>query len=355
MTLPWRRMKIGAVPRWSRAPPAMSYIAITLNHMRAVKAWADAEGAEASLDLRSCELEVRCRNRYFRFHPRFLARREGRLFHTHELVDYAMGFIGWLPYGIVRYELSDDKLAFKAFAAAAGLKVPARWDADAPRGDYILKSATGSFGYEITGPYRCGSAPSRRPPAQTGAQAATPVFAEEFVEGDALKVWFWGGEAFFAHRQAWPCVRGDGVSSVRALLQERLGPATDQWLGTSEQPFLQDALAFQHLSLDEVPAADRTVWLDFRYGRTYAGDSLNPHSDSILDGLPTRARADVDRVGAAVGQELQKRFPAPVLFAVDGVLDAHGQVWWLEVNSNPTLPPDGYSHIFSTLFGARRT
>ncbi|MBK6004881.1 hypothetical protein JJB11_02150 [Ramlibacter ginsenosidimutans] len=356
MTPAARRMKIGARSRWSRAPPAaMSYIAITLNHMRAVKAWADAEGAEASLDLRNCELEVRCRNRFFRFHPRFLARREGRLFHTHELVDYAMGFIGWLPYGIVRYELSDDKLAFKSFAAAAGLKVPARWPADAPRGDYILKSATGSFGYEITGPYRSGSAPGRMPPAPAaGPGAATPVFAEEFVEGDALKAWFWGSEAFFAHRQAWPCLRGDGTSSVRALLHERLGPAAADWLGSPEQPFLEDALAFQHLSLDAVPAAERAVWLDFRYGRTYAGDSLNPHSDSILDALPTRARADVDRVGAAVAQELQKRFPAPVLFAVDGVLDAQGQVWWLEVNSNPTLPPDGYAHIFSTLFGPPR-
>jgi hypothetical protein len=349
-------MKIGARSRWSRAPPAaMSYIAITLNHMRAVKAWADAEGAEASLDLRSCELEVRCRNRYFRFHPRFLARREGRLFHTQELVDYAMGFIGWLPYGIVRYELSDDKLAFKSFAAGAGLKVPARWDADAPRGDYILKSATGSFGYEITGPYRSGSAPSRMPPTPAaGSQGAAAVFAEEFVEGDALKVWFWGSQAFFAHRQAWPCLRGDGVSSVRALLQERLGPGTEEWLRSPEQPFLEDALAFQHLSLDAVPASERAVWLDFRYGRTYGPESLNAHSDNALDALATRARSDVDRVGAVVGQELQKRFPAPVLFAVDGVLDAQGQVWWLEVNSNPALPPDGYAHIFSTLFGGKR-
>jgi D-alanine-D-alanine ligase-like ATP-grasp enzyme len=103
-----------------------------------------------------------------------------------------------------------------------------------------------------------------------------------------------------------------------------------------------------------VPAPERAVWLDFRYGRTYAADSLNPHSDSILDALPARARADVDRVGAAVAQELQQRFPAPVLFAVDGVLDAHGQAWWLEVNSNPTLPPDGYARIFSTLFGPPR-
>lgn len=332
----------------------MSYIVVTLNHMRAVKAWADAEGAEASLDLRNCELEVRCRNRYFRFHPRFMASRDGRLFHTHELVDSATGFIGWLPYGIVRYELSDDKLAFKSFAAAAGLKVPARWPAEAPRGDYILKSATGSFGYEITGPYRSGSAPARRPPAQpAGPESAAPVFAEEFVQGDALKVWFWGSEAFFAHRQAWPCVRGDGTSSVRSLLHERLGPATEHWLGSPGQPCLEEALAFQHLSLDAVPAPEQSIWLDFRYGRTYAPERLSTHSDSILDALPTRARADVDRVGAAVGQELQKRFPAPVLYAVDGVLDAEGQAWWLEVNSNPTLPPDGYAYIFSTLFGRR--
>lgn len=81
---------------------------VTLNHMRAVKAWTDANDARVSLDLRNWELEVRCRNRHFRLRPRF----------------------------------------------RAGLRVPARWPVVAPEGDYILKRSAGSFGGEIAGPYR---------------------------------------------------------------------------------------------------------------------------------------------------------------------------------------------------------
>lgn len=334
----------------------MAYISITLNHMRAVKAWADAQDAHVNLDLRNCELEVRCRNRYFRFTPRFLARRAGRIFHTHELVEHATGFIGWLPYGLIRYDLSDDKLAFKSFAAGAGLRVPARWAADAPAGDYILKRSVGSFGYEITGPYRAGAEPARTPPAAAGAAGVRgELFAEQFVQGEALKVWFWGGHAFFAHRQARPQVRGDGLSTLRALVAPRVPLPMEQWVHTPDSAVLQDALAYQSLSLDDVLAAGRCAWLDFRYGRTFQPEELEVHSDSQLEALPSVARADVGRIGAVLGAELQKRFPVPVLFAVDGVLDADGAVWWLEVNSNPMLPPDGYAWIFGTLFGPART
>ena len=109
------------------ALPAMAYINATLNHMRAVKSWADANDASVDLDLRNWELEVRCRNRYFRLHPRFRGGRDGRVFYTSELGEHASGFVGWLPYRQVRYDLSDDKLIFKSFAAGAGLRVPARW------------------------------------------------------------------------------------------------------------------------------------------------------------------------------------------------------------------------------------
>jgi len=334
--------------------PAMSYIAITLNHMRAVKTWADAEDADTRLDLRNWELEVRCRNRYFYFSPRFLARREGRIFHTQELVEAATGFIGWLPYGLLRYDLSDDKLVFKAFAAAAGLQVPAQWEAETPQGDYILKRSVGSFGYEITGPYRAGRAPARSPPEhQVGTQPQGCLFAEQFIAGDALKAWFWGRQPFFAHRQAPPQVAGDGLSTLRTLVARRLGLPEADLSRAPEFAHLQDALAYQDLALADVLAAGRRAWLDFRYGRTYESEELVSRSDNQLEDLPAGARADLDRIGAVLGAELQKRFSVPVLFAVDGVVDAEGTVWWLEVNSNPMLPPDGYASIFATLFGGR--
>ena len=56
-------------------------------------------------------------------------------------------------------------------------------------------------------------------------------------------------------------------------------------------------------------------------------------------------------MGTVAGAHLRSLFNAPVLFAVDGVCDASGRVWWLEMNSNPILPPDGYAPMFNSLFG----
>src|SRR4051812_46809898 len=332
----------------------MAYLTITLNHMRAVKAWADAHGAEVDLDLRNWELEVRCRHRYFRFHPRFLARRGARVFHTEDLVEQVTGFIGWLPYRVLRLDLSSEKLAFKSFAAGAGLTVPATWPAEAPEGDYVLKRSAGSFGDEITGPYRVGQGVVRTPADRMGgAGAASQVFAEAFVHGDALKVWFWGRTPFFAHRQAWPAVEGDGRSTLRSLVGRRipLAAGQGQGQGSAELDFLQDVLAYQELGLDDVLPAGRRAWLDFRYGRTFAPEQLSAGSDSDLEALPASVLAQVERMGAVMGSELEKSFPAPILYAADAVLDAQGAVHWLEINSNPMLPPDGYARIFATLFG----
>lgn len=333
----------------------MAYISVTLNHMRAVKAWTDANDARVSLDLRNWELEVRCRNRYFRFHPRFRAGDGGRVFYTHELGENANGFIGWLPYRPVRYDLSDDKLAFKSFAAGAGLRVPAQWPVVAPEGDYILKRSAGSFGGEIAGPYRAGHAAGREPAHQTGPEGPRgELFAEQFIAGDALKVWFWGDQAFFAHRQRWPRVQGEGQSTLRALIAGRTARPPDEVERLPEVAVLQAALEYQGWRLSDVLPQGQSAWLDFRYDQTYTVDQYKVRSDSELEALPVGARTDIDRAGAALARELQQRFPAPVLFALDGVLDEEGSIWWLEVNSNPVLPPDGYARIFSTLFGAAR-
>ena len=56
-----------------------------------------------------------------------------------------------------------------------------------------------------------------------------------------------------------------------------------------------------------------------------------------------------------LAEELSRVFPAPVLYSVDGVVDEGGAVWWLEMNSNPILPPEGYPLIFETLFGVGGT
>ena len=333
----------------------MSYIAITLNHMRSVKAWADAAGADVQMDLRSFALEVKCRNRFYRFHPRFLGQREGRLFHSEMLVEDVTGFIGWLPYTALRTELSSDKLVFKRFATAAGERVPATWPPESPQGDFLLKHSVGSFGYQITGPYRQGATEVRTPPPSLGPGGPTGTpYAEQFIQGRSLKVWYWGDAAFYAHCQAWPTVRGDGVSTLESLAAGRLGVSAQAVAQSRDRPLVTDSLAFQGLSPAQVLAAGREAWIDFRYGRTHQPEAPSGSSDNQLQDLPALARASIGRMGAAVGGDLMERYHVPVLYAVDGVVDADDQVWWLEMNSNPLLPPDGYDPMFSSLFGADR-
>ncbi|HZY18320.1 MAG TPA: hypothetical protein VFE82_07550 [Ramlibacter sp.] len=330
----------------------MAYLAITLNHMRSVKAWADAMGAETSLDLRSFQLEIRARNRYYRLKPRFLGRREGGLFHSDVLVPEATGFIGWLPYGLLRWDLSDDKLAFKRFAQAAGLRVPARWAPGEASQPYLLKRSAGSFGSQITGPWPPGST-SAREPASTSAQGE--LFAEQFVEGSSLKVWCWGEQAFFAHCRASPCVTGEGSSTVGDLLQPRLAPVGATPARLQDTGVLDACLAHQGLTLASVLPADATAWFDFRYGHDYLPEQPTADSDNVLESLEATVREQVHAAASVLGAELHRRFAAPVLFAVDGVCDPQGQVWWLEMNSNPILPPDGYGPVFQSLFGGRPT
>lgn len=329
----------------------MSYITITLNHMRSVKAWADAAGAEANLDLRTFELEVKARNRFYRFKPRFLGLREGRLFHSDKLVDLVFGFIGWLPYGILRWDLAEDKLVFKKFAESSGLRVPASWTPEsAPKG-FLLKRSVGSFGLQISGPYRAGTTSvTVPPPAQAENQGS--LFAEQFVEGASLKVWYWGSKPFFAHRHEAPLVLCDGKRSLCSLVDERLAGVGDSLEASSERAVIETCLAYQRLSLSDVPPAGQTVWMDFRYGKTYKADRPQTAPDNDLDALPPDVREQVDKMGQAGAVHLHGLFNAPVLYAVDGICDATGQVWWLEMNSNPVLPPDGYAPMFASLFGA---
>ena len=103
----------------------MSYIAITINHVRAIKAWAHAHGGQANLDLLTFELEVKARHRYFVLFPQFLALVNGRLAHVTQLTPDVIGFIGWLPYRAIQWPLSTDKMVFKRCLLQAGLATPA--------------------------------------------------------------------------------------------------------------------------------------------------------------------------------------------------------------------------------------
>ena len=331
----------------------MAYINAFVAHLRAVSEWGARSGAAINLDMINFEMEVKCRNRYCTFHPQFVTTVQGRLANTREMTPETGGFAGWLPYRALTFELSQDKLRFKQLMDASGMRTPAKWNvADPsvrPDKDYILKRSMGSFGYELSGPYPSHSfAAEQKPPA--GEQRGT-LFAEQFVRGRAVKLWCWGALPFFAHVQQFATVKGDGESSLQQLLEQRFDKVGTPFAAYREQHVTRDCLAFQGLSLTDVPPAGSAPFIDYRYGREHQGRA-SLESDNQLPAMSERVKRDMTRAANLMAGELLSRFPAPVLYSMDAVLDDNEDLWWLEVNSNPTLPPEGYAPMFSDLFGA---
>ena len=321
----------------------MSYIASVWNHLRLVQAWATAQNAQLAIDGRSFELEVKGRHRYFNLAPRFFARRDGRTSYVVEpWAEGIVGFAGWLPYRLVSWQLSTDKLAFDAHMRSLGLRVPRLFKADQkPDVAYIVKRAQGSFGERITGPCLPGSAA----PLEEGE------FRQAFVPGRNLKVWFWGRQPIYAHLTDYPEVVGDGASDLQTLCarqQPALGTTDDD---ADAADIFAAALAFQGLTIGSVLAEGRRAWVDFRYGRAYGPPrrGATPY-DNALSTLHEPVAQQISEMGRVIGDHLEPQFRVPVLYSVDAVVDRDHQVWWLEANANPALPPDGYFPILDTLF-----
>lgn len=330
----------------------MSYITITLNHFRAVQAWAQSNGAEARLDITTFEMQVKVRNRYFRFYPQFLAKTQGRSGNIGFLTSNSVGFIGWLPYRPSRWERGMDKLDFKQLVAGKGLLTPAVF-AGTPTRDFIYKWSRGSFGYELYGPYHAGQ-DAPRPPAPAAGPNAGELFAEEFVQGAILKAWFWGATPFFVHLNDYPVFEADGIASTEELVRRRCLRVWHDMSDAREMDPVWGSLAYQGLRRSDIPPAGGKYWLDYRYGRHFEAKMPTSESDCKLKTMPGHARAQLAHAGQVLATELRQDFPAPVLYSLDGILAPDGQIWWLEMNANPVLPPDGYPVIFGNLFGAQR-
>lgn len=328
----------------------MSYIAITLNHFRAIKSWADQCDAEITLNARSFELDVKYRNRYYTLKPRFVTETGGRLGYTAGLGKDAKGFIGWLPYDILRWELAQNKLTFKKFLGEAGLRSPESWSAASDAtDDFLVKATLGSFGYQIYGPYR-----RAEKPVFTSEKAGNPEsidFCEQFILGTNMKVWFWGTDPIYAHVHSYPTIIGDGTSTAKELVTTRVNRAGAAFNDKADTANLLAALAFQSVALSDVLPDGKEVWIDFRYGRQYQPIAPTAKSDNDLGKVDANVRKQINDLGLKVGAKATARFKASILYAVDGVVDEEGRVWWLEVNSNPMLPPEGYEFMFASLFG----
>lgn len=326
-----------------------AYVNITFNHLAALQHWVTQTGGVATLDVRDLTLEVKHRGRYFRMYPTFQANVGGSLVHLPNLSPQAIGFGGWRPYTTFSHPHSTSKPLFKQFVREAGLRTPREWDAkmSPPECDYLLKPQTGSFGRHLFGPYRAHARPAASGP---DLQDAGPLFAEEFIQGHALKVWFWGARPFFAHMQSYPTLQGDGASTLGELLDRRIAASVARD-AAAQIAVATACLAFQGHALADVLPAGEHAWIDYRYGQQYVtGFGMTPISDNQLDALHERSGTQLAEMGRALAKLLQETIPVPVMITVDGILDAEGRIWWLEMNTNSLLPPEGYGAMFADLF-----
>lgn len=327
------------------------YMTMLMNHVRAVRDWTQKYAAQTSIDMASFQMEVKARHRYFTLHPQFRARVGNRLVNVPQLTEEATGFLGWLPYRPpLQWALSTDKLEFKAYAVEHGLRTPKWWKSpEQPDRDYVLKTSRGSWGMEVSGPFRAGT-PASMPQGSPGTQGEP--FAEQFILGTNLKIWIWGRTVFHVHSHPYATVTGDGVSTVDELVEQLAqsqSPRTPRPVDDARG--LQACLEYQGLARSDVPSKGRTVWLEVRYGRDYRSPVTTEAADNCLPRLAPEVLRQANAATEILERDLMARFNAPILYSLDGVADSNGDVWWLEVNSNPSLPPNGYPHIFETLFG----
>lgn len=329
----------------------MAYINAFVTHFRAVQDWGVRAQASMDLDFLDFQLEVKCRHRYFSFFPQFFTAVDGFFANTETITPTTGGFAGWLPYRPLTYELSQDKLQFKNFIAAAGLRTPRHWtvgDQGAqPDRDYILKRSSGSYGRELSGPFRAGTLPVAQ--SQPEGQPQGTLFAEEYITGRALKVWCWGQRPVFAHARQPKLLLANGTATVRELAADHLAKSGQTLESYSERRVLDDCLRYQGLALDDVPRHGSRPFIDYRYGRDpLVRSSLE--SDDDFPQLGPALQEEITQAARLVATHLRDFLKAPVLYSLDGVIDESDRIWWIEINSNPTMPPEGYQAMFSDLF-----
>ena len=328
----------------------MAYLNVSYNHFSAIQKWANETGAEAIVDLKDFTLEVKHRGRYYRMYPMFQGKVGNQLVHLPQLTPDVSGFGGWRPYQTLTHPHSNDKQLFKDYLRQCELRAPASWEYSGkpPEQDYVLKARSSSFGRGLFGPYSGGT-----PPTATAEEMAPygNLFAEQFVAGRMLKVWFWGTRPFFVHMQDYPSITGDGRSTVRELAQRRVGQAKLKWESFEQKPVVLDCLAFQGLNLDDKLEQGRSAWIDFRYSQLYETPATGSAiSDNQLEPLLKLSGDQLPRMGEALARLLRPTVPVPVMITADGLLDAEGRIWWLEMNTNSLMPPEGYATMFADLF-----
>jgi hypothetical protein len=315
----------------------MFFMTGLLNHLKRVQAYVVEAGGEASVDARDLSLEVTIGSQTRRFLPQFTQWRDGRRSYTPTFSAEVRAFIGWRPYAARRWAATAEKLAFKEYAQAADIRVPACWrepSADVRR--FLVKQSQSSFGDKIRGPFE------RLDQANPHHALKQGDYYEAFVPGRIAKAWYLDGELVCLELRPPPFVVGDGHATILALAAK-----------CNPLPIDEQALAWivgaQGKRLDNVLEEGRRIVVDFKYASPF--DSWTFDNENVL---ATVQDTDVGMQLKHAGRGLLTAIPPDMrhdtLITLDAVVDAEDRAWFLEMNSNPMVHPDIYPALLKSAF-----
>ncbi len=306
-----------------------------LNHFTELLPVLQRAGAEASLNLRNFHLELRAGGRSYTLCPQFVKRENGERKYTPEFDADVARFIGWCPYFNRRWELSNEKLKFKAYALANGLRTPEYSDdPDAEMNDVVVKKSNSSFAQNISGPFRR----SKQHPLDAGGGE----FYERFIPGRIAKIFYWDDRAICLELEKSATVTGDGRRIIKQLLEPRVA-VRDRLKRVTEY------LDFVGKSIEDVVEFGVAQQVDFRYGSAFNVGSDLENIDLTKKPIPELA-PQLDAIGDRLWEGIPPEIRSGTLYTVDAVLDADDKLWLLEMNSNPFIHPFLYPVMLEALF-----
>lgn len=305
-----------------------------LQHAMAVSMWMQEHQAKGGIDPRSLSMEISLRGNAVRFYPQFAVDSEAGTSFIPSLEPGVRGFVGWTPYYGKGWKVAGSKLAFKEFASRHALRTPAWGTAEVkPVDAYLVKKSRSTLGRDLRGPFR----------ADVEVSLEDGDYWEQFVRGRVVKAWYWDGELAVVEVVPMPTVTGDGKSMVAELALQALGPAA------AEHPIVPELLALQGLTLTAVPLQGQLVQLEYRYISPFSPAKYVDHN--VRDKLRgTGMEAQLVHAGRVCLDAVPEDIRPCTAFTLDGVLDAKGQLWLLEMNSNPQLHPAFYRAMLDALF-----
>ncbi len=310
-----------------------------LQHALAVSTWMREHNAVGGQDPRSLVMEVTQGEKTVRLLPQFDAETETGMVFVNQLSPGVTGFVGWYPYPPKGWPIAQNKITFKEFARRSGLRTPA-WSRNMEdvKGAVLVKREVSSLGAGQRGPFMM----AKPPAARADLRLAANEFCEQFITGQLLKAWYWCDELAVVEVVNMPAVQGNGQNTVRQLAQT-LAKRTDLALP-------DELLRIQGVAPDDVLRQGRSLIVDYQY---LAQSNPSLYADyncrDRIRGTPFEAQ--LQQAGQLCWAEVPEETRGiGAAMTLDGVVDADGKVWFLEVNCNPRLHPAFYAPMLDAIF-----